>query len=71
MSGTSTTKAARPRQGSPLAYFLMFVSCIFIGILIFAYMVTKRTHPIYVDEHGNPVNAERADHHSGAGSGTK
>ena len=44
-------------------YFLIFAAFLFIGILIFAYMVTKRAHPVYVDERGNPVNAEAAGHH--------
>jgi hypothetical protein len=39
-------------------YFLGLTMLIFIGILIFVYAVTKRTHPIYLDEHGRPVNAE-------------
>lgn len=39
---------------------------VFIGILIFAYVVTKRTHPIYLDEHGRPVNAEPASQSSQA-----
>ena len=50
----------RPKQGSPLLYFLVFISLVFIGILVFAYVVTKRTNPIYLDEHGRPVNAAPA-----------
>ncbi|HTS68060.1 MAG TPA: hypothetical protein VMO17_03680 [Terriglobia bacterium] len=46
------------KQGSPLFYFLAFVMAVFIGILIFVYIVTKRTHPIFLDEHGKPTNAE-------------
>jgi hypothetical protein len=48
------------KQGSPLLYFLGVVMAIFIGILIFAYIVTKRTHPVFLDEHGNPTNAQPA-----------
>lgn len=48
------------KQGSPLFYFLAFVMAVFIGILIFVYIVTKRTHPIFLDEHGKPTNAEPA-----------
>ncbi len=61
MRAASNIQPTTRKQGSPLAYFLMFISCLFIGILIFAYMVTKRTHPIYVDEQGRPVNAQTAD----------
>ena len=54
----SESAPARPKQTSPLLYFLGLTMLIFIGILIFVYAVTKRTHPIYLDEHGRPVNAE-------------
>jgi len=56
------TTAAGPvrKQGSPLVYFLGVVMAIFIGILIFAYIVTKRTHPIFLDERGHPTNAQPA-----------
>ncbi len=64
MSAIAQPAGVRPRQGSPLAYFLVLVSVIFIGILIFAYVVTKRSHPIYLDEHGKPVNAEPVHQHS-------
>jgi len=60
----STMAIASNRTGkkpAPLAYFLGFVFVLFIGILIFCYVVTKRTNPIYLDEHGKPVNAS-ADH---------
>jgi len=58
----NTTTSATPvrKQGSPLLYFLGLVMTIFIGILIFTYIVTKRTHPILLDEHGKPTNAQPA-----------
>jgi len=40
---------------------------IFIGILIFVYIVTKRTHPIFLDEHGKPTNAASAPKTSSQG----
>jgi hypothetical protein len=52
------------RQGSPLLYFLVFVSAIFIGILIFAYVVTNRTNPVYLDQNGRPVNSAPAHTHA-------
>lgn len=53
---TLPTKAAvRPKQGSPLVYFLAFVFVLFIGILIFCYAVTKRTNPVFLDQQGKPV----------------
>jgi hypothetical protein len=66
MSAIAQPATSQPRQGSPLLYFLVFMSVIFIGILIFAYVVTKRTHPVYLDEHGKPVtSAPTHDHRSG------
>ena len=44
-----------------LTYFLGFVFVLFIGILIFCYVVTRRAHPVFLDEHGKPV-AESSEH---------
>jgi len=71
MSGAAKEITIRHKQGSPLSYFLAFVFCLFIGILIFAYMVTKKTHPVYTDQQGNPVNAESSDQSSNSGSAKK
>jgi len=49
------------RRGSFLSYFLALVFVLFIGILIFCYVVTKRTSPVFLDEHGKPVAAS-SDH---------
>ena len=67
MSSVMTVESNVRKQGSPLLYFLYFVMALFIGILIFCYIVTKRTHPIFLDEHGKPTNALPADHHSSQG----
>ena len=50
----STSPSKKP---APLAYFLGAVFVIFIAILIFCYVVTKRTNPVFLDEHGRPVSA--------------
>jgi hypothetical protein len=52
------------KQGSPLLYLLGFVSAIFIGILVFAYFVTKQAHPVYLDQNGRPVNSAPAHSHA-------
>jgi hypothetical protein len=57
----AANNAAPKKQRPPLLYFLAFVFVLFIGILIFAYVVTKRTNPVYLDEHGKPV-ATSSDH---------
>ena len=60
----STKRSATRKQGSPLAYFLVFISILFIGILIFCYVVTKRTNPVFVDVHGKPVTeSSHPSHH--------
>ena len=64
MTGSTQLTTPRPKQGSPLLYFLGFVMLVFIGILVFAYVVTKRSNPVYLDEHGKPVNSAPADQNS-------
>ena len=52
------------RKPAPLAYFLGFVFTLFIAILVFCYVVTKRTTLIYLDEHGRPVSSTtQSSHH--------
>ena len=41
----------------PLVPFLVLVSAIFIGILIFAYVETKRANPQMLDEQGHVLHA--------------
>jgi len=48
-------KGQGKKQGSPLMYFLVFVFALFIGILIFCYVVTKRSNPVFLDQQGKPV----------------
>jgi hypothetical protein len=47
-----------------LIIFLTFVSAIFIGILIFAYIVAKQANPIMLDDKGHVQRSSR----SGAGN---
>jgi hypothetical protein len=42
------------RRSPFLIFFLAFVSAIFIGILIFVYIVTKQTNPVMLDDKGHP-----------------
>ena len=49
------------KKPAPLTYFLGFVFVLFIGILIFCYVITKRTNPVFLDQHGKPV-AEGSQH---------
>jgi hypothetical protein len=51
------------RRPAPLAYILGVVFVLFIGILIFCYVVTKRTNPVFLDEHGKPVASGSAHSH--------
>jgi len=52
-----------PRKPAPLTYFLWVVFVLFIGILVFCYTVTKRTNPVFLDEHGKPANTGSAHSH--------
>ena len=49
--------SSQRRKPAPLAYFLGVVFVLFIGILVFCYVVTRRTNPVFLDEHGKPVSA--------------
>jgi len=51
------------KKPAPLVYFLGVVFVLFIGILVFCYMVTKRTNPVFLDEHGKPAGAASAHSH--------
>jgi hypothetical protein len=56
--------SARRPQRPVLVYFLAFVFFLFVGILLFCYAVTKRTNPVFLDEHGKPVAADsHTSHH--------
>ena len=49
----SKTATGQARKGVPvLVPFLAVVSAIFIGILIWAYVETKKANPQMLDEHG-------------------
>jgi hypothetical protein len=61
MSTLAITTDSR-KKPAPLVYFLGGVMALFIGILIFCYVVTKRTNPVFLDEHGKPTNASTQSH---------
>jgi preprotein translocase subunit SecG len=46
------------QQGKILTSLLGLVAVIFIGILVMAYVISKRANPIILDEHGKPVNEQ-------------
>ena len=45
------------RRVPALIPFLIFVSLVFIGILIYAYVEAKRANPLMLDEHGRVKSA--------------
>jgi hypothetical protein len=49
MSAIGTVVNSEHRQGSPLMYVLGLVMALFIGILIFVYVVTKQTNPVFLE----------------------
>ena len=52
------------KQGSPLLYLLGFVFVLFIGILIFCYVVTRQANPVLLDPNGKPVTqSSESSHH--------
>jgi len=44
----------KPRGGF-LHFFLMLIMALFIAILIFVWVVTKKANPVMLDEHGRPI----------------
>ena len=69
MSASSLPDAKK--KPSALVYFLGFVFVLFISILVVTYMITRKTRPIYVDEHGNPTNAESSGQQPPSGKPAK
>ena len=48
------------QQGSILKLLLSLIAVIFIGILFTVYLVARHANPVFLDEHGKPVNAQSA-----------
>jgi hypothetical protein len=60
MSSMPATSQVVNKKSTPFAYFLGFVFVLFIAILIVCYIITKRSNPILLDQHGKPVAAAPA-----------
>jgi len=45
-------------QGTIVKCILAFVVILFLGILVAAYVVARSANPVFLDEHGHPINAE-------------
>lgn len=52
------TQYLSQKQGTILMMILSLVMLLFLGILVMAYIVSKRANPIFLDETGRPVNAQ-------------
>jgi hypothetical protein len=62
MSTLAMTTNLPIKKQAPLTYFLGFVFALFIGILIICYVITKRTNPVFLDEHGKPATVSNHNH---------
>ena len=51
------------KQGTILVAMLGLIFALFIGILVTAYIVTKRANPVILDESGRPLNSQSVVHH--------
>jgi hypothetical protein len=59
---TFPLKGRREGSSAPaLLYFLALVFAIFIGILIFCFIISKRANPVFLDSQGHPVT--HVSHH--------
>ena len=47
---------AAKKRPAPLAYLLLVIFVAFFGILIAAYVATKRANPVMLDLHGNRLD---------------
>lgn len=55
MSSMPASSQVVSKKSTPFAYFLGFVFVLFIAILIVCYIITNRSNPILLDQHGKPV----------------
>jgi len=62
MSTMALSTDSPPKKAAPLTYVLGVVFVVFIGILIFCYVVTKRANPVLLDEHGKVVTSSDHNH---------
>ena len=62
MSTLAITNDSPQKKAAPLTYFLGVIFALFIGILIFCYVVTKQANPVFLDEHGKVVTSSDHNH---------
>ncbi len=55
MTAYMATVASARRRPAAFTLFLWFVMALFIGILVYVWVESKRANPILLDEHGHPV----------------
>lgn len=59
---TFSPKIRREGDSAPvLVYFLGLVFALFIAILIFCFIISKRASPVFLDSQGHPVS--HVSHH--------
>jgi flagellar biogenesis protein FliO len=56
-----TAQFLAQRQGSILKFLLSLIVVLFICIIFTVYLVARHANPIFLDEHGKPVNAQTAE----------
>lgn len=63
MNSPAAIPFPKRRRPPAVAIVLSLASVLFIGILVFAYVVTKRTNPIFLDQNGKPVQQQQHGSH--------
>jgi hypothetical protein len=54
---TFSPKVRREGNSAPaLLYFLALIFVLFVGILIFCFIISKRASPVFLDSQGHPVS---------------
>ena len=57
-SDTIAVDSTPKKPPAPLTYLLAAIFVVFCGILICAYVATKRANPVMLDSHGKPLQSQ-------------
>ncbi len=58
MGAYMPTISSERRRPAAFTLFLWFVMALFIGILVYVWVESKRAHPVLLDERGNPTGQQ-------------
>jgi hypothetical protein len=65
MTDEKLEQVQRPKQLNFMTILLAVIFVSFCGILIGAYVITKKINPVMLDQNGKPINAPAAQTDTG------